>query len=175
MAAKMDLSLCLLFIYIHLSLSQYTCEQSSYTLYPDVNECQIFYDCSKPTSKNALTWLSVYAQECPYPELFDANTLKCEKPSQVDCGSRRRPEYACEYLINLCTDQLCWPCRDDFKECSSNLKATSGETSGYSADECGFSRFIQKLTCPIDETGNRMILDSSGCPNFKNIRSPIVL
>ncbi|KAK3095139.1 hypothetical protein FSP39_010723 [Pinctada imbricata] len=89
--------------------------------YPDaklLNEdhCAQYYDCS---GENALPGSSTpYVSECPYPQLFNADTLKCDEFSKVDCGKRAEPLSPCDYLRHQCKEGPgCTPCTDLIPGC----------------------------------------------------------
>ena len=42
-------------------------------------------------------WPSKYKHECHYPFVFSTKSLRCENYTDVDCGSRFLPTWACKY------------------------------------------------------------------------------
>lgn len=84
---------------------------------PNPYECQQYYNCSmledtELTSK--LCFPSWYLTECIYPDLFSAETLKCENFTTVGCGSRHVQKWLCKFMISndsiyiiVKTDYMC--------------------------------------------------------------------
>ncbi|XP_064606136.1 uncharacterized protein LOC135471018 [Liolophura sinensis] len=48
--------------------------------------------------------------ECPYPQLFNSETSKCEDFVNVTCGTRKEPKAPCEYRKRQCQVAHCRPC-----------------------------------------------------------------
>ena len=60
-------------------------------LYPVSSNCARHILCSPMLTASSL--------ECPYPKLFHTETLKCEMPGIVKCGTRYEPLDPCEQLF----------------------------------------------------------------------------
>ncbi|XP_061184903.1 uncharacterized protein LOC133192909 isoform X1 [Saccostrea echinata] len=76
-------------------------------LHPD--NCAQYYDCS---NMNNLPNQPAYLNECPYPKLFNAETLRCDDYASVDCGDRKEPLSPCDYVRHQCSGPDCTPCTD---------------------------------------------------------------
>ncbi|XP_048257686.1 uncharacterized protein LOC125383481 [Haliotis rufescens] len=49
-------------------------------------------------------------QECPYPQLYNPGTQRCEHYSMVQCGNRMEPLGKCEYARYACLGSVnCGP------------------------------------------------------------------
>ena len=69
------------------------CEQYPDATLLDEDHCAQYYDCSKA---NALPDGTPFKSECPYPQLFNADTLGCDDYSNVNCGTRKEPLSPCK-------------------------------------------------------------------------------
>lgn len=56
-------------------------------------QCAQYYDCSNMVN---LPNQPAYLNECPYPKLFNADTLRCDDYASVDCGDRIEPLSPCK-------------------------------------------------------------------------------
>lgn len=54
--------------------------------------CARYYDCSDFGNKR-----TPYLKECPYPQLFNTDTLTCDDYKYVECEERYRPVTPCKY------------------------------------------------------------------------------
>lgn len=67
------------------------------------NDCHTYYNCSgeDPELSRWIPmyhfWPSKYKHECHYPFVFSTKSLRCENYTDVDCGSRFLPTWACKY------------------------------------------------------------------------------
>ncbi|XP_065924132.1 uncharacterized protein [Magallana gigas] len=77
-------------------------------------QCAQFYDCS---NMNSLPNQPAYLNECPYPKLFNDQTLRCEDYASVDCGDRAEPLSPCDYVRHQCSGPGCTPCTDLIPGC----------------------------------------------------------
>ena len=71
------------------------------------NDCHTYYNCSGDTvlfGRGPMynVWPSKYKHECHYPFVFSTETLQCENYTDVDCGSRFLPTWACKYSHRHC-------------------------------------------------------------------------
>ncbi|XP_071175832.1 uncharacterized protein [Mytilus edulis] len=60
-----------------------------------------------------------YVKECPYPDLFNPDTLECGEFTKVTCGKVPEPQAPCSYEKNLCLDpyEKCTPCPERLPSC----------------------------------------------------------
>ncbi|XP_078309369.1 uncharacterized protein LOC144617825 [Crassostrea virginica] len=78
---------------------QKLCQQNSSLILPHPHECQLYYDCS--TKYNTLPpHFAQHMRECPFPDLFSLQTLRCEDFRHVKCGERTEYKSACGYRAN---------------------------------------------------------------------------
>ncbi|XP_048739534.1 uncharacterized protein LOC125653906 [Ostrea edulis] len=78
---------------------QKLCRRNSSLILPHPLECQLYYDCS--TKYNTLPPnLNQHMRECPFPDLFSVQTLRCEDYRHVTCAGRAEHKTACEYRLN---------------------------------------------------------------------------
>lgn len=98
-----------LFVVLSLLESTLVCYLDLFINFPDVvmsfcpdypavqvlhpTQCAQFYDCS---NMNSLPNQPAYLNECPYPKLFNDQTLRCEDYASVDCGDRAEPLSPCK-------------------------------------------------------------------------------
>lgn len=84
---------------------QKLCQQNSSLVLPHPHECQLYYDCS--TKYNTLPPNFVqHMRECPFPDLFSLQTLRCEDYRHVRCDERVEFTTACKYWRINGTDLL---------------------------------------------------------------------
>lgn len=55
------------------------------------DSCARYYDCG-----DIGTGAEPYLKECPYPQLFNPDTLTCDDYKYVDCQGRNRPVTPCK-------------------------------------------------------------------------------
>ncbi|XP_062607300.1 slit homolog 1 protein-like isoform X3 [Saccostrea cucullata] len=83
----------------HYIYVQKLCQQNSSLVLPHPRECQLYYDCS--TKYNTLPPNFVqHMRECPFPDLFSLQTLRCEDYRHVTCAERTEYKTACKYRAN---------------------------------------------------------------------------
>ncbi|XP_025107576.1 uncharacterized protein LOC112572218 [Pomacea canaliculata] len=131
--------------------------------------CHQYYNCSGHTP---LTWFvsqlapdspDFYLYECPYPQLFNEGTLRCEDYRDVKCGEKFLPLDPCEYTSNQCRRPRCVEC---------NIRAPS--CRGF-AD--GVNVFRGRLWSPYFVVcENQRLVNISSCPIIKGneVFSPIL-
>ncbi|XP_061186491.1 uncharacterized protein LOC133194564 [Saccostrea echinata] len=78
--------------------------------------CQAYYDCSSTSGPLYRPWDKGF-RECPYPKLFNAQTLKCEMFFYVKCGKRKEYKSGCDYFANQCLRSHCIPCFIRYPSC----------------------------------------------------------
>ncbi|KAK7486559.1 hypothetical protein BaRGS_00022225 [Batillaria attramentaria] len=78
------------------------CRQDPTAVIPHPTECHQFYNCSLVQRGFSYYFQDKYQDECPYPQLFDAQKLQCEDYDKVQCGQRREPVNGCDYTLNTC-------------------------------------------------------------------------
>ncbi|XP_071083547.1 uncharacterized protein [Haliotis cracherodii] len=78
------------------------CKTTTETLMPHPTECAQYYNCSAPAMTiHGRPW-EKNRQECPYPQLYNPETQRCEHYSMVTCGNRTEPLGKCEYARYAC-------------------------------------------------------------------------
>ncbi|XP_064606642.1 uncharacterized protein LOC135471362 [Liolophura sinensis] len=92
------------------------CERNQRSRFPHPTECALYYDCSV-IYKSIPKYFEQFLAECPYPQLFNDKTLRCESFNRVNCGRRREVKEPCDYLQNLCQTANCRPCNARFPSC----------------------------------------------------------
>ncbi|RUS79491.1 hypothetical protein EGW08_012759, partial [Elysia chlorotica] len=121
---------------------------------PDPHHCARFFHCDRPAQR--VRW-EEHHQECPYPQLFNVNTLQCEHFSSVDCGTREEPRDPCEYLANSCDGHvLCVPCAVRFPSCRGRrdgINAWAGRRGSPDYVVCSQQRVLYHGRC--DQRGGR--------------------
>ncbi|KAL3884669.1 hypothetical protein ACJMK2_024787, partial [Sinanodonta woodiana] len=88
------------------------CSSSTYTVVPHPDNCAQFYNCEVENTK-----LGHYLMECPYPQLFDSNSLMCKDFQDVECGVKFQPLSRCDYHGQICIGPHCEPCFDNQPSC----------------------------------------------------------
>ncbi|KAL4228860.1 hypothetical protein ACF0H5_011900 [Mactra antiquata] len=139
------------------------CQANRNAIVPNPLNCAQYYDCTK-TSK--LGQLHLF--ECPYPQLFNDNTLVCDNFENVNCDRRQEPMAPCEYEQNKCngTDPNCIPCDKRLYSCvgvADGQRAAGVFSPEYkvcksnrtmSQDKCKFGYFNpQALKCVPHNAG----------------------
>ncbi|XP_071083544.1 uncharacterized protein [Haliotis cracherodii] len=81
------------------------CMTTTETLIPSPTKCAQYYDCNTPAMEDS--W-EQNLQECPYPQLYNPGTQRCEHYSMVTCGNRTEPLGKCEYDQHACLGG--WDC-----------------------------------------------------------------
>lgn len=61
---------------------------------PHPDNCALYLDCKKIHSSNPLL-----VQECPYPQLFSTQTMKCQPFYTVQCHGKKEPMAPCKFKI----------------------------------------------------------------------------
>ncbi|KAL5005503.1 hypothetical protein ScPMuIL_018959 [Solemya velum] len=93
------------------------CKQNTAAVVQSPTNCAQFYNCSIQIPTPGFPQ---YMSECPYPQLFSMDTMKCENFPQVACGQRTEPKAPCEYVTSqsMCTGPLCvLPCIERSPSC----------------------------------------------------------
>ncbi|XP_048257665.1 uncharacterized protein LOC124146559 isoform X2 [Haliotis rufescens] len=78
------------------------CSTTSATLIAHPTKCAQYYNCSAPGLKINRYILGPHLQECPFPQLYNPETQRCEHYSMVKCGKRTEPLGMCEYAKHAC-------------------------------------------------------------------------
>ncbi|XP_078341956.1 uncharacterized protein LOC144627872 [Crassostrea virginica] len=123
------------------------------------NDCHTYYNCSGDTvlfGRGPMynVWPSKYKHECHYPLVFSTETLQCENYTDVDCGSRFLPTWACLYFRNQCMGSHCTPCDVTFPNCENKSDGLWPQPSkGFSPWYmiCENNRTLRTGQCPNDE------------------------
>lgn len=69
------------------------------SVFPHPDGCALFYNCSlRFQHRPRRHFASPLEDECPYPQLFSNETLKCENFLNVTCGTRKEPKAPCKYF-----------------------------------------------------------------------------
>jgi len=81
---------------------------------PDERSCAKYFECVVQPSGNT----TMQGAECDYPELFSADTGKCEHFKDVKCSPGQMvPKSQCDYDANQCTMAHCIPCNIRYPSC----------------------------------------------------------
>ena len=67
-------------------------------IFPHPTECQAYYNCSM-VYQSVPMLLEQHMMECQYPELFNAETNRCDHFENVKCGPRTEFKDGCKYLL----------------------------------------------------------------------------
>ncbi|XP_048257667.1 uncharacterized protein LOC124146566 isoform X2 [Haliotis rufescens] len=79
------------------------CKTTMETLIPHPTKCAQYYNCSAPGMIiHRYGFLGQNLQECPFPELYNPETQRCEHYCKVTCGNRTEPLGKCEYEQHAC-------------------------------------------------------------------------
>lgn len=105
--------------------------------------CSAYYNCS-----NRNTALRNYLEECPYPKLFSLRTFRCEPFERVQCGVRKEPKYACDYIKNGCPVAHCRPCWLRFPKCSEDTQYAQIKPWSSKFTRCFKGRSMNMEQCP---------------------------
>ncbi|XP_052252894.1 uncharacterized protein LOC127859481 isoform X5 [Dreissena polymorpha] len=99
------------------------CQRNPQAILPHPTNCAWYYNCSVKglTRQSVYPYDIEYAQECPYPDLFSAATMRCEHFHSVSCRGNFEPQAPCEYLKNRCdpSQPSCLPCPNRLPSCKS--------------------------------------------------------
>lgn len=121
-------------------------------------ECQQYYNCSMLEDSVLTSKLCSprwYLTECIYPDLFSAETLKCETFTTVTCGSRHEHKWLCDYTRSRAT---CGPGRGP--SCADYNPKCIGDPDGIQEDNrggpfykiCFKERVIESGRCPYNDS-----------------------
>lgn len=122
-------------------------------------KCQQYYNCSM-LEDSVLTSKFCFPRwhltECIYPDLFSAETLKCENFTTVTCGSRQEHKWLCDYTRSRVT---CGPHRGP--TCADYNPKCIGDPDGIQEDNfrghpfykiCFKDRVIELGKCPYNDS-----------------------
>ncbi|KAH3819937.1 uncharacterized protein LOC127881677 [Dreissena polymorpha] len=122
-------------------------------------ECQAYYNCS--------VWyqyiprlLEQHMVECPYPQLFNADSEQCEHFENVTCGSRKEFKGACDYRQNQCAAAHCIPCNVRFGNCVGKLDGLAPHEAKLWSPfyvVCYKERAVEHNRCPQDAGGRTQL------------------
>ncbi|XP_062597789.1 uncharacterized protein LOC134259204 isoform X1 [Saccostrea cucullata] len=124
-------------------------------------DCHKYYDCSNidPALGGGIgqmfnSWTAKHLHECHYPLLFSNETLRCENYTEVVCGTRYEPKWACRYYRLHCKGSHCIPCGLFYPKCEDKDDGlwSHPEKNGPYYMICQNGRTIETGTCPRDET-----------------------
>lgn len=81
----------------------------------NADDCHRYYNCSgeDPGLSGWVFydfWPSKYKHECHYPLMFSDVTMRCEHYTVVNCGTRFKPTWECQYFREQCKLSHCIPC-----------------------------------------------------------------
>ncbi|XP_067685013.1 uncharacterized protein [Haliotis asinina] len=128
------------------------CSTTTETLIPHPTDCAQYYNCSAP-AKTFYSYLrEKNLQECPYPQLYNTDTRRCEHYSMVKCGNKFEPLGVCEYK-NICYGgRYCWaPCHVYNPSCrnlSDGLNVYEYRIKSTYFVVCVNQRLVYKGQCP---------------------------
>lgn len=71
------------------------CQANPRAILSLVDNCAAYINCTAYTSGE----VSDPVQECPYPQLFDDTTGRCEQFDTVACGNRAEPQAPCKHCF----------------------------------------------------------------------------
>ena len=131
------------------------CEQYPTAVFPHPTECHQFINCS--LNREFSYYFPKYVDECYYPELFDAQKLRCEDFDKVSCGNRRERVNGCDYSRNRCPRAHCIPCWVYYPSCEGlsdgdNVYSNREWSPWYAV--CKEQRLVDTDTCDRDERLN---------------------
>ncbi|XP_062600106.1 chitin-binding domain protein cbd-1-like [Saccostrea cucullata] len=123
-------------------------------------DCHKYYNCSEvdPELGGGIgqmfnSWTARNLHECHYPFLFSNETLRCENYTDVVCGTRYEPKWACNYYRLKCKKSHCIPCERFYPKCEDiDDGLWPREYYGPIYKICQNGRTIEIGTCPRDET-----------------------
>ena len=65
-------------------------------LVPHPTECHAYYNCSHKY-EFVPYYFEQYLQECPYPDIFNTETMACDHFENVKCGARVEFKNGCKF------------------------------------------------------------------------------
>ncbi|XP_071103438.1 uncharacterized protein [Haliotis cracherodii] len=87
-------------------------------LQPHPDNCAWYFNCSMTPDAVMETFYNGFIMECPYPQLFSADTMQCEDFEDVECRGREEPKSPCDYRANHCHETShCIPCWVRYASC----------------------------------------------------------
>ncbi|XP_052778854.1 uncharacterized protein LOC128216333 [Mya arenaria] len=128
-------------------------------VFPHPTECQAFYNCSV-----RYTWIPRFFEqhlvECPYPQLFNTETKKCDHFEIVKCGTRTEFKDGCQYKTNMCKTSHCMPCNVRLPSCEGkrdgiNVHPVRLWTPFYAV--CYKERTVKQDRCQADVDGRAQL------------------
>lgn len=133
--------------------------QKGAKIIPHPSECQLYYNCSV-RYEHIPRYFEQHMKECPYPQLFNTKTEKCEEFENVHCGDRREIKDACSYRGNQCGSAHCIPCSVRFPSCagkSDGIHARDDRPWSPYFISCYKQRSISTDVCPPDNDGRTQL------------------
>ncbi|CAG5128307.1 unnamed protein product [Candidula unifasciata] len=140
------------------SLMPFTpCSGGAAKLIPHATACQRYYNCSQ-TGQQWNRYFGKYEAECPYPQLFDAQELRCKPYSEAVCDMFRvAAKDPCDYLANKCGSAHCEPCSSRMPSCigyKDGLYQHPRKLNSPYKMHCVSERLYQLLMC-LPQTSSR--------------------
>ena len=74
------------------------CKANPREVIPDHDNCAHYFDCTKVNQNRTSRLISISGTECTYPDLFDTQTLTCQRFQSVNCKDRPEPQAPCKSL-----------------------------------------------------------------------------
>ncbi|ESP05227.1 hypothetical protein LOTGIDRAFT_152043 [Lottia gigantea] len=124
--------------------------QGTETLIAHAEKCQIYYNCTLPTSLAEWRYTEPLTQECVYPQVFSITERQCMDYDLVDCGYRKVFKNPCEYRENTCRTAHCRPCHIRYGNCEGKkdgFHAFPGKEWTPEYMVCREERNVQQLRC----------------------------
>ncbi|XP_071083543.1 uncharacterized protein [Haliotis cracherodii] len=135
------------------------CKTTTETLIPHPAMCAQYYNCSAPAMKIHRSTLEQNLQECPFPQLYNPETQRCEHYSMVTCGNRTEPLGKCEYAQHACAGgRDCGPpCFINNPTCrnlADGLNVYEHRPNSRYYVECLNQRLLKTGVCPNCDAGS---------------------
>lgn len=126
---------------------------------PNPYECQQYYNCSifeDDWLKSKYCSPRLHLTECKYPNLFSAETLKCENFTEVKCGTRHEYKWLCDYKRSHvpCGPHRGPSCADLNSKCIGDPDGLQPDTrkGHYFYKICFKERVMDLGGCPYNDT-----------------------
>ncbi|XP_071083545.1 uncharacterized protein [Haliotis cracherodii] len=126
------------------------CMTTTETLIAHPTKCAQYYNCREAAMKH---YWEKNLQECPYLQLYNPGTQRCEHYTMVTCGSRTEPVWKCEYAQHACGDGMgcgtpCYVLNPSCKNLPDGLYANKWLTNSPLYIMCVNQRLIYTGMCP---------------------------
>lgn len=84
------------------------CKKQPHLVMRSPDDCHRYYNCSGEDLQLTTWfyqfgfWPAKHKHECHYPFLYSEESMQCENYTKVNCGTRKEPTWACEYMSINC-------------------------------------------------------------------------